>query len=106
MNRYYRPFKPQTEARNLYARKGQTDCSEAEALIHQITQELSIGQVDNASEHVAELLEACFRFSASIDSRLGHASPAGKSKVWRDFKEAVANQLSEPSLLGCLGKSN
>ena len=111
MNRYYRPFKPQTEADNLYARKTRhnnsgSGCSEAEALVHQITQELSAAQVDNAAEHVAELLEVCFRFCDSIGPRWVHASPAGKSKVWRDFKEAVANQLSEPSLLGCLGKSN
>jgi hypothetical protein len=92
-NKQYRPFKPQTEAHNLFARKGNMPCSEAEALIHQITQELSIGQVDNASEYVAELLGTCFRFSASISPRLKQLSPAGKSKLFRAFKQAVANQV-------------
>ena len=92
-NKYHKPFIPHAEARELYKRKGNKPCSEAEALLQQITIELSVGQVDNASEYVAELLEACFRFSASIDSRLGHASPAGKSRVWTAFKQAVANQV-------------
>ena len=92
-NKYHKPFIPHAEASELYKRKGNKPSIEAEALLQQITIELSIGQVDNASEHVAELLEACFRFSASIDSRLGHASPAGKSRVWTAFKQAVANQV-------------
>ena len=100
MNKYHRPFKPQTEARKLYARKNKSgpSCSAAEALIHQITQELSSAQVDNAAEHVAELLEVCFMYCDSTSPRWLHASPAGRSKVWRAFKQAVANQVSDKSI--------
>ena len=96
-NKYHKPFIPHADARELHKRKGNKPCSEAEALVHQITQELSAAQVDNAAEHVAELLEVCFRFCDSIGPRWVYASPAGKSKVWRDFKEAVANKLSDKS---------
>ena len=71
-NKYYKPFIPHTEARELYKRKGNKPCSEAEALLQQITIELSIGQVDNASEHVAELLEVDGRFFAHVFSHKTH----------------------------------
>jgi len=84
----HKPFIPHAEAEELFVPKPRS-VSEAEALIHQITLYLSIGQVDDASEHVAELFEACFRYSASLKSW----SPTVKSRVWTAFKQAVANQL-------------